>query len=230
MVLPQTIGSDTRLIFGLHGFSDNARRFGYYTGLHNVAKDWIVVYPEATKPQSGDVKTGWNSGFCCGSGWVDKVDDVGFIKQLADEIISEYGLEENKFYVTGFSNGAFMSLALATQAPESVKAVAVSSGVMGTADNQLSPSQSVPVLLMHGQKDKTVPYIGGPNEADPEFDWLSFDESKSLWERANENQAPTETIVYENDGHQWHDWRIFKFWHKTPQASVEVINFFESLR
>ncbi len=227
--LPSNVTEDSRLIFGFHGYGDSARRFAYYTGLHNAATDNdIVVYPQAIEPSSNQ-RTGWNAGFCCGSGWKQDTDDIGFIVSLADSLIEQYQLNSDQFYTTGFSNGSFFSQRLAIDVPDRVAAVGASSGSIGTTENRLTPAQAVPILLLHGEKDQTVPFNGGIKSGDPDFDWLPFSATLDTWKTTNNDEALTESIVYPEDGHVWHDWRILNFWHRQPKASLEIVKFFDSL-
>ncbi len=222
------ITDNTNVYIGLHGYTDSARRFAYYTGLHNVVEDKdIVIYPQAIQPLNTQ-KRGWNAGFCCGSGWKQGVDDVEFITKLVEEIIFKYDLNMISIYVTGFSNGSFMAMKLATEKPELVSAVAGVSGTIGTVDNKLTPIQPLPIMLVHGKQDKTVPYEGGVTKSDSDFNWLSFKETFNTWQKVNHNKAETKKIVYDNTGHQWKNWRIFKPWHKKPSTSVEIIDFLKN--
>lgn len=219
------------IIIGLHGFGDSSRRFAYYTSLHNLAnKNTLVVYPDATKPKSSDLKTGWNAGFCCGSGWVNKVDDVGFLVSLIEFLKKEHSAQDAKVFMTGFSNGAFMAQRFAAERPDLLDAVAVSAGTIGTTSNRLEPSQPMPILLMHGEKDERVSYSGGAKDSDPEFDWLSFEETKAVWQKVNADKGVTKVITYPDNKHEWDDWRLLNVWNKKPNASREVINFFYSFR
>jgi len=225
---PKEISSESKLIIGLHGFGDSPRRFAYYTALHNTAGNNIVIYPQASEPKNENQKVGWNAGFCCGSGWINDVDDVGYILALAESIKNEYNLDPTNTYVTGFSNGGFMTQRLAAEHPDKFSAVAVGSGSIGTNKKRLEPMSPIPILLMHGEKDKIVPFDGGPGSSDPDFQWLKFSQTKKTWEQINNSKAATRILTYSDDRHQWHDWRLFNFWHKKPEASIEVIAFFES--
>jgi len=55
----------------------------------------------------------WNAGWCCGKAEKNGVDDVGFISALIDKMLDDYNISPDKVYVTGMSNGAFMSYRLA---------------------------------------------------------------------------------------------------------------------
>ena len=226
----QKVDSSTRIVIGLHGFGDTPKRFAYYTGLHNAARqNDILVYPQASDPNGPDQKKGWNSSFCCGSGWVNKVDDVDFMVKLVEKVKSDYGVNSDKVYVAGFSNGAFMAQRLITDRPDIFKAAAAQSGTIGTTKLKLNPTTPTPILLIHGIKDKTVTFYGSPGN-DPDFDWIPHAETLATWQKVNGDSALTKDIVHENDAHVWHDWRILNFWHRVPAGSRDVMDFFDSLK
>ena len=227
--MPNQIDENTNLIIGLHGFGDTSRRFAYYTALHNVASDSIVLYPQAVKPTQKGTKTGWNAVFCCGSGWYSKTDDVDFISKLAEKFISEYELKPENVFVTGFSNGAFMAQRLIVDRPDIFRAAAVVSGSIGTKKERLFPKTPVPIFLMHGESDTTVPFFGGVGSSDPDFSWLDFETTKEFWKKNNGQAAPVNVETYPNLKHHWNDWRLLNVWHRKPQASVKVIDFFSNL-
>jgi len=217
-----------KIIVGLHGFGGNGRSFAYYTGLQNVVDDTtLVVYPDASKPTKKGMKTGWNSGFCCGSGYFNNIDDAGFLVALIEQFKQGYG-ENTKIFVAGFSNGAFMAQRLAVEYPEIIDGVASISGSIGTERKALGPKQPVPILVTHGKLDKTVPFNGGPGN-DPDFVWLSYQQTLAKWSENNGSTALTETVVYESNGHKWNGWRLFNFWQKNPNQSQSVVEFFNKL-
>lgn len=225
---PKNVSKDTRIIIGLHGFTDSARKFAYYTGLHNtVNKDDIVIYPNAIEPQIGQLP-GWNANFCCGSGRDQGVDDAKFIAELSKSIRDDYNVPNAKVFVVGFSNGGFIAQKLAIKYDDLISGVTVGSGAIGTQKERLLPIKPTPILLMHGDDDKTIPISGGATLAEPDFTWLAFDEMKQSWEKVNQEYTETKTVVYPKMGHSWKGWRIINFWHKTPEASIEAMQFFTS--
>jgi len=213
------------VVIGFHGFGDTSLRFAYYTALHNVVSDDVlVIYPEALHSASPSVKAGWNAGFCCGSGFVEDKDDMGFIDQLIENVKVEYG-SDVPIFLSGFSNGAFMAMRYAAERPAAVDGFAVSSGAIGTTQTRIEPKKPVPALLMHGEKDTRVAFTGGASDFDPEFVWLSFGDTVEAWERVNAGNVPTQKIIYPNNAHQWDDWRLLNIWHRQPNASKEVAQF-----
>lgn len=243
--MPDKITDQTKIIFGLHGFSDNNMRFAYYSALHNIEPDNIYVYPNATQPRQENIKAGWNAEFCCGSGFVNKVDDSGFLKDLALKLISENSINPSNVFITGFSNGAMMAMKAANDNPDVFKAVASVAGTVGTNDKSINVNNPMPVLLIHGREDTTVDFEGAGD--DPEFQWLSFDNTLQDWSQINscgdktiseslkkdiikfkDCNNPTEAHIYNRLGHRWPDWRLFNFWNSKPEGSRVIIDFFNS--
>ena len=240
------------LVLGLHGYGGDGRQFAYYTALHNAfGSDTMVVYPNASSPKAGQ-KTGWNADFCCGSGWKNKVDDVGFLEALITELRQKYGIAADRVFIVGFSNGAFMAQRFAVERPGVVREVVSGAGTIGTNGTngrELRPASPVPMLLTHGAKDKRVMYKGGTSPGDPEFDWLSFTVTAEAWRKANrcnaepqvvetpsrrtttygDCAAPLTTIEFLNDAHVWHGPRLLNAWTRRPKASREAAAFFASV-
>jgi poly(3-hydroxybutyrate) depolymerase len=248
-------GSDAKprsLVIGLHGYGGDGRQLAYYTALHNAfGSDTMVVYPNASRPKSGQ-KPGWNADFCCGSGWKNKVDDVGFLEALIVQLRQKHGIPADRVFIVGFSNGAFMAQRFAAERPGLVRAVVSGAGTIGTRGTtgmQLRPVSPVPILLMHGAKDLRVMYQGGISPGDPEFDWLSFTDTAEAWSKTNRCEsepqvietpsrritkyggcaAPLTTIEFLNDAHVWHGARLLNVWTRRPKASREAAAFFTSV-
>jgi polyhydroxybutyrate depolymerase len=240
------------LVIGLHGYGGDGRQFAYYTALHNAfGADTVVVYPNASEPKAGQ-KTGWNADFCCGSGWKNKVDDIGFLEALIKELREKHDIAADRVFIVGFSNGAFMAQRFATERPGLVRAIVSGAGTIGTSGTngkQLLPTAPVPMLLMHGAKDERVMYEGGTSPGDPEFDWLSFTDTSKAWREANgcnakprvveisgnrtttykNCAAPLTTIEFLNDAHVWNGLRVLNVWARHPNASLESAAFFKSV-
>ena len=93
----------------------------------------------------------FNIGWCCGD-----EDDVGFILELIDKIVHDRRADVGRVYVTGWSNGCYMSNELASVASHKVAAVAC---MAGYTDEPLATNYSaIPVMEIHGLADQIVPY------------------------------------------------------------------------
>jgi polyhydroxybutyrate depolymerase len=120
-------------------------------------RGWLLVCPDG-------IAKGWNDGRPL-VGVRDRaragVDDVGFLSALIDRMIAEEHADPGRVYVTGISNGGFMSLRLAVDLAERIAAVAaVSASVTKVLENS-RPAKPVAVLLFNGTADPLVPYGGG---------------------------------------------------------------------
>ena len=239
------------LIIGLHALGGSSRRFSYYTGLHNiVGENTIVVYPDAVPSNKKGLQAGWNSTYCCGTGLVSNVDDIGFILALIDKLIQDYDIDQSKIFITGFSNGATMAQYLATEQPQKFAGVAAISGSVGVEKKVLKPSTAIPILLAHGIHDANIPFKGGIAGDDDFFNWLDFGTTVNTWKNVNDCSQETKiieqsitreiidyegcaslvrSVIYPNLGHQWDDWRIGQLWRRTPRGSKLVASFFEDI-
>ena len=90
------------------GDQSNLSDYSRITDQDNV----IIVHPEG-------VDNGWNFGWCC-----TEEDDVGFLLKLIDRVIEERNIDGNRIYLTGWSNGCYMSQEMASLASKIITAVA----------------------------------------------------------------------------------------------------------
>lgn len=125
-------------------------------------ENFLVIYPEGSLDIQGN--PGWND---CRSDDISgsQGDDITFLKQLNSKLISELNINSNKMFLTGTSNGALMTYSYAFQFPETIKAIAVSSGNLpefpesGHCTN--GSNLPLPILITHGTSDPAMPANGG---------------------------------------------------------------------
>ena len=158
------------LLVNLHGISDNALNF---TGLgyDDIADtaNFIILAPQALDFDILGIYTIeriWNSGVGAEIVPIGQVaypnatiNDVGFISALIDSMISEYQINTDEIYVTGFSMGAFMTTRLVCELGDRFAAAAPVAGTIGeevACDN--IEAGRVPMIYIHGTADVTVPY------------------------------------------------------------------------
>ena len=163
--------TDFPLVIFLHPYGFTAQQGMDYSNFNQVADtaDFLVVYPNAIP--------NWNSGIGENPDWpAPDVNDVGFIDALIDTLNYQYSIDLEKVYVCGFSNGGFMSYRLACELGHRFAAIASVAGVisMNQAAN-CEPSNTMPVLHIHGTEDAVVPINGGATG------WHSVDETLSFW-------------------------------------------------
>jgi polyhydroxybutyrate depolymerase len=156
-------GNETApLLIALHGGLGSGEQFAANSGFDGLAEanGFFVVYPDGigARPDGTGAQT-WNGGFCCGPAARQQVDDVGFIRQLIDELEGQLPIDEERVVVAGHSNGAIMAYRLACELADRIAAIGVQAGNLGV--DECRPSAPVSVLHLHGTNDTNVPIEGG---------------------------------------------------------------------
>lgn len=98
-------------------------------------------------------------GTCGRCGWASCHDDVGFLESLVARFTSEFMIDPDRVYVTGFSNGALMANRIACEASELFAGAALIAGRVEPGF-ECAPEVAVPLLQINGGADETVPYDG----------------------------------------------------------------------
>ncbi len=148
------------VVVNLHGGGASesaARRQSLMDGVAD-RHGFIVVYPEGTGRLKHRFLT-WNAGTCCAYAVDNKIDDVGFIRKLLDELPRHYAIDTTRIYATGMSNGAMLCYRLACELPGRFAAIAPVSGSLGV--DGPAPTQPIPIIHFHGRLDPNVPFAGG---------------------------------------------------------------------
>jgi len=168
----------TPLVLIFHGFGLNAEEMIRITGFNAQAdtSGFIAAYPNGTGR-----KPSWNGGDCCGESSAKKVDDVGFVRALIEDLSGVLNIDRKRVYATGFSNGAIMSYRLACELSDRIAAV----GCVGAtpAIQTCRPARPVPVIHFHGTKDRINPYDGGTSRTGIVF--VPVKEAIRFWVRRN---------------------------------------------
>ena len=165
------------VILNFHGGGGNARDHREYVGMDALAdrEGFIVVYPNGTGWFEEQFLT-WNAGLCCGYAVTEKVDDVGFVRALLDELGTRAPVDPARVYATGLANGAMMTYRLAAQASDRIAAIAPVGGSMVLPERRVGdprPSlevpgrRPVPIMHVHSVDDPRAVYQGGLSEPVP---------------------------------------------------------------
>jgi polyhydroxybutyrate depolymerase len=185
------------VVLVFHGGGSNAKQAISSFGLNETAdrENFIAVYPNGTgwTIQGYEVFV-WNGGPRQPGGTtpdIAKVDDVGFIKALLDDLVKVVRFDEKRIYATGLSGGGIMVYRLASELSDRIAAIAPVAAVMGT--EKVSLSRPVSVIHFHGTEDQAVPFNGGKSKLDKSgTDFYSVDYSIQSWVKANScNRKPT---------------------------------------
>ncbi|MFI5493018.1 alpha/beta hydrolase family esterase [Actinoplanes sp. NPDC051859] len=149
---------------------------------------FLVAYPDG-------VNRTWNvSPDCCGVAARDDVDDVGFIERLVKAVP---GVDPKRIYATGISNGAMLAYRLACETTTFAGIAPVAGTMLNKCDNPAPLS----IIHIHGDKDPTIPYGGGPGKRSNDgggrlpvkIDGPSVPSLIDTWRRTDNCPAPATT-------------------------------------
>jgi polyhydroxybutyrate depolymerase len=163
----------TPVVFNFHGFGSNADEENLLAKMNAKAdlETFVTVHAEGTQ-------SSWNAGVCCGEAMSQGVDDVAFVSKMIDEVEDRLCADDKRIFVTGMSNGGFLSHRLACELTDRIAAIAPVAGVMGVAG--CTPTRPIAVIEFHGTSDGLVPYDGNPAQNFPPVkttvdDWAKRD-------------------------------------------------------
>ncbi len=150
------------LILALHGGGGRANKFSRMDRgrLLRAADEHgvVVVFPQGHKRR-------WNDGraeiYEHMFRPIDPPDDVGFFRKLIETIEEEYQTDPDRVFATGISNGGFMSIRLALELSDKIRAIAPVTAQITAAMSDKESTAPVSVLIINGTEDPLVPYDGG---------------------------------------------------------------------
>lgn len=138
----------TPVVLDLHGYSEGAQVHALMSDLGNFGEDkgFITITPQGT----GAVAR-----------WDTALDspDLKYIGDLLDEVDRTLCVDKNRVFVTGLSNGAFLTSAVACKYSDRIAAAAPVAGIRDIPGCKFS--RPVPVVAFHGTADTFVAYDGG---------------------------------------------------------------------
>lgn len=144
------------LVTVLHGRPGNGTGMAFITDMHLVAESqgFIVVYPDA-------INNEWN--------YVKDVpifpsvlhDDSQFLASIVHDVAQNLNVDQSRAYLTGFSNGGFMTQRAACDVYDTYAAfAAVGATAFWGMSEECAASPPVPLLMMHGTADISIPWNG----------------------------------------------------------------------
>lgn len=163
--IPEKLGKEKALVLMLHGHGGHAEN--YCASILETANKYgfAVCFPQGLIEPAPKSKPAWNVGYPFQAGW--KVDDCKFILALSDKLAKDYGLNRNNFFFSGMSNGGEMCYLMAHRYPDAFAAIASLAGLcMEWIYREMTPSQAVPFMEIHGTADKTSKWEGDPENKD----------------------------------------------------------------
>ena len=185
LAVPPSATATPPLVIVLHGGSGDALGVQGFTQFNARANEhgFVAVYPEGAAAAPPGYS--WADGR---STTADEagVDDVGFVAALIDTLHAEVGVDRSRVYVTGFSNGGFMTQRLACERPELFAAAApIGSSLDTSLFRNCDPAVPIPILYVAGTADPEVPYAGGAMRNPAVLPVVAVDTAVARWAELN---------------------------------------------
>jgi polyhydroxybutyrate depolymerase len=191
---PSNLKENSPLVVFLHWYTGSAKEIIDIIGFNDIADKYgfAVLYPEGLLDKYGNKH--WNSGL-----QLSEVDDIGFITALIKSLQEKYILDKHNTFVTGISNGGFMTYSLALHKPELFNAFAPVIGTMSGKDwNERTFKYPVPILHICGLDDEVVPFDGTGSLEDGWGGAPNINLVVEYWADVNQCDIPIEHHLTEN--------------------------------
>jgi len=161
---PANLRPGASVVLALHPSQSSGEHMRRIVGktLERIAQrdNAVVVYPDGYEGHFNDCRR-----VASYSARTLNIDDIGFIKQIIERLVTEKQVDPQRVYAIGYSNGGQMALRLAMESPDLVRGVAAIAANLPTAENldcNLAPSPARYIELIDGTQDPINPYHGGP--------------------------------------------------------------------
>lgn len=177
--VPPTTGSVAMpLVMDLHGANGNAWLQIQQSDYNRLAEenDFIHVMPQALQGTfNGETLFQWNAHF------IFPWDDVKFIDHLIENLKLEYAIDTNRLYLTGMSNGGFMTFFSAAYSNHQWAAIAPIAGLISAnVFTGYALKRAIPLCYMHGTADPIVLINGIPSANDIINFWVGNNECSPI--------------------------------------------------
>jgi polyhydroxybutyrate depolymerase len=183
------------LLLALHGYSDNPENFEATTGFDAIAdrEGFVVAYPKGYLNM-------WNAGGPYEQ-WSYGTDDLAFISALIDTLAAHYPIDPARVFVTGHSNGAYMTYRVARSLWNKVAAIAPLEGSELRITYPV-PLVEVAIVHVHALDDTTVPFSGKSGD----IATLPVDSVLLFWANHNLCNPRPDTFLNRGGvlGRRWH--------------------------
>jgi polyhydroxybutyrate depolymerase len=145
------------LVLMLHGRFGTAKLMmeGYNMNAIADREGFAIVYPDGYSRSWADGRGGTPA---------DKsnIDDVKFLESVILALAARYPIDKGKVFITGHSNGGFMTQRMLIEKTNLFKAgVSVTAHISKNILQNSTPGKPISVAFISGTEDPLVPYEGG---------------------------------------------------------------------
>ncbi|MWB98979.1 alpha/beta hydrolase family esterase [Agromyces seonyuensis] len=165
-VVPDDLPAGAPVVLAFHGSNMDAAAMRSATGYRfdelAVERGFVAVYPQGYEKTWHDCRA-----ITPYPARTDDIDDEAFVAALVGRLGADYGIDADRVFATGLSNGGHFSLRLALERPDLVAGVAAFAAAYPLpAHNVCEPSGTgVPTMLVLGDADPINPFEGGMADA-----------------------------------------------------------------
>jgi poly(3-hydroxybutyrate) depolymerase len=139
------------LLVVLHGLNQHTATFLRSTGIVPAA---LAAGVAVAGPETPDLA--WNDGRFGRSGR----DDDAYVLAVVDQLVAAGRVDPTRVSLAGFSNGAGMSVELASRHPDRFASLVLVGGELLQGSNEPRPTAPMRTLLVHGTQDPVQPWLG----------------------------------------------------------------------
>jgi poly(hydroxyalkanoate) depolymerase family esterase len=251
LYVPSQPADSPALVVMLHGGTQSAADFAAGTRMNELAErhGFLVAWPE--QDPGANAMRYWN--------WFQPGDqhrgtgEPSLIAGITGQVSGGHGVDAGKVYVAGFSAGGAMAAVMAATYPDLYAGAAVHSGLAygvatdvgsafaamrGGGRGQPLPGQRIPLLVIHGDGDRTV---NRANADDLVAQWAGGDDGPAVltpgqvpgghsWTRLVRRPGGSlvEQLIVHQGGHAWSGGSATGSYTDPlgPDASAELVRFF----
>jgi polyhydroxybutyrate depolymerase len=183
------------VVLMLHGGTGTAANIEEYLNLTAVAarENFVAVYPQGVSRAWNDART--NKALMSPN--ASTADDVAFLNGLVDDLVAKGIADPKRIYVSGLSNGGFMAMRMACEAPERFAAFAqVIASAPLSGRETCRPKRALPVLMINGTDDALVKFAAAAAAAQGNF---GASELAAFWAARNGCTTSSESALPDLD-------------------------------
>jgi polyhydroxybutyrate depolymerase len=187
LYVPKALNKPVPLVVALHRFTESGAIMAWMTGFNRLAdrEGFIVLYPNGPGRRFQFLDDGPR-------------DDAQVVMSMIEDVATLHPVDRSRIYLTGASNGGFLTFRMACLYPETFAAAAPVMALMPRelADREGAP---VPLLVIHGTGDTIVKEQAENLFGGQRFKVLPMKETLAYWVKRNGAGEATMRLLPEGE-------------------------------